>query len=294
MSIAQSERATQNRVIKLFQDELGYRYLGDWTHRDGNSAIEETILTDYLTQSGYTAPQIAGAVYQLRVVANNPQRDLYGNNKAVYGLLRYGAKVQTAPGEPHQTVHFINWNEPEKNDFAIAEEVTLRGDYDRRPDLVLYVNGIALGVLELKRSTVSVGEGIRQNLSNQQEQFHAPFFSAIQFVFAGNDSEGLRYGTIETPEKLFLQWKEDEQDNTRFKLDKYLLKMCDKARFLELIHDFVLFDNGTKKLPRVHQYFRHQSRAGICAAAGQRHYLAHAGQRQKHRHGSAGEMDFRE
>src|SRR5205814_356695 len=70
-----------------------------------------------------------------------------------------------------------------------------------------------------------------------------------------NDSEGLKYGAIGTPAKYFLKWKEDEADNTRFKLDKYLLKMCEKHRLLELIHDFVLFDAGVKKLPRVHQYF---------------------------------------
>ena len=65
----------------------------------------------------------------------------------------------------------------------------------------------------------------------------------------------MRYGTIGTPEKYFLKWKEDEADNTRFKLDKYLLKMCRKERLIELLHDFVLFDGGVKKLPRVHQYF---------------------------------------
>ena len=66
---------------------------------------------------------------------------------------------------------------------------------------------------------------------------------------------GLRYGAIGTEEKYFLTWKEDEEDNSRFKLDKYLLKMCRKDRLIELMHDFVLFDGGVKKLPRVHQYF---------------------------------------
>ena len=61
--------------------------------------------------------------------------------------------------------------------------------------------GIALGVLELKRSTVSVAEGIRQNLDNQKKVFIEHFFSTIQFVMAGNDAEGLRYGAIQTPEK---------------------------------------------------------------------------------------------
>ena len=137
----------------------------------------------------------------------------------------------------------------------IVEEVTLRGGLERRPDLVLYVNGIALGVVELKNSHVSIGDGIRQLLSNQRKDFNEWFFTTVQVVFAGNDSEGLRYGTIGTPEKFFLRWKEDEQDNSRFKLDKYLLKMCRKDRLIELVHDFVLFDGGIKKLPRVHQYF---------------------------------------
>jgi Type I site-specific restriction-modification system, R (restriction) subunit and related helicases len=135
-SIGQHERATQNRVIALFRDELRYRYLGDWTHRDGNSNIEEGLLTAYLTKRGYSAAQISKAIYDLRVEANHHSRDLYGNNKEVYKLLRYGVPVKTEAGKATETIHLINWAEPEKNDFAIAEEVTLRGGHERRPDLV--------------------------------------------------------------------------------------------------------------------------------------------------------------
>jgi type I restriction enzyme, R subunit len=255
MSIGQPERATQDRVIALFRDELGYRYLGDWRHRDGNTNIEESDLTPYLTRAGYTTAQIAKALHAFRTEANNPTRDPYGNNQAVYSLLRYGVQVKIEVGQPTGTVHLINWTEPLKNDFAIAEEVTLRGNHERRPDIVLYVNGIAVGVLELKNSRIPIGDGIRQNLSNQTSEFNGPFFSTVQFVFAGSDSEGLRYGTLGTQEKYFLKWKEDEQDDTRFKLDKYLLKMCAKERLIELMHDFVLFDGGIKKVPRFHQYF---------------------------------------
>ena len=120
---------------------------------------------------------------------------------------------------------------------------------------MLYVNGIAVAVLELKNSRVSIGDGIRQNCSNQRPEFNAWFFSTVQFIFAGNDSEGLRYGTVGTEEKYFLNWKEDEQDDSRFKLDKYLRKLCSKKRLIELMHDFVVFDAGIKKLPRAHQYF---------------------------------------
>ena len=253
--VGQPERATQNRVIALFSDELRYRYLGDWTDREGNSNIEERLLSEWLTRRSYTPAQISVALHKLRAEATNHSRTLYGNNRAVYNLLRYGASVKVEAGRVTETLHLIDWGNPDKNDFAIAEEVTLAGNHDRRPDLVLYVNGIAVGVLELKNSRVSIGDGIRQCLSNQTPMFHEWFFSTVQFIFAGNDSEGLQYGAIGTAEKYFLKWKEDEQDNSRFKLDKYLLRMCEKRRLLELMHDFVVFDGGYKKLPRSHQYF---------------------------------------
>jgi type I restriction enzyme R subunit len=254
-TIGKPERVTQDRLKGLFREELGYRFLGNWSDRAGNSNIEEELLKDYLTKGKYSAEQISRALYLLRTEADNPNRSLYENNKAVYSFLRYGVPVKIEAGKVTETVKLINWAEPGQNDFALAEEVTLKGGYERRPDLVLYINGIAVSVIELKNSYVSIGDGIRQLLSNQRPEFNEWFFTTNQIVFAGNDSEGLRYGTIGTPEKYFLTWKEDEADNTRFKLDKYLLKMCRKDRLIELFHDFVLFDGGVKKLPRAHQYF---------------------------------------
>ena len=144
---------------------------------------------------------------------------------------------------------------------------------------MLYVNGIALGVLELKRSTVSVAEGIRQNLDNQKKVFIEHFFSTVQFVMAGNDTEGLRYGTIETPEKYYLTWKEDSADRepARPRADP----VCGKARFLELIHDFIVFDAGIKKLCRHNQYFGVRAAQEHVRAPRGRHHLAHAGQRAR-------------
>ncbi|MGH2772456.1 MAG: type I restriction endonuclease subunit R, partial [Actinomycetota bacterium] len=251
--------------MALLHDRLGYRYLGNWSDRAGNTNIEEGLLTEYLTRAGYRAQAIGMAHHRLRTEAGNSSRSLYGNNQAVYNLLRYGVPVKTEAGKVTETVHLINWGEPQRNDFAVAEEVTLNGDNERRPDLVLYLNGIAVGVIELKNSRVTIGDGIRQCLSNQLPMFHQWFFPTVQFIFAGNDSEGLKYGTVGTEEKYFLKWKEDETDNAGYKLDKYLLKMCSKDRLIELMHDFVVFDGGAKKLPRAHQYF------GVKAA--QRHAL---------------------
>src|SRR3990172_4642890 len=252
-AVGQIERITQTRILKLFRDELKYTYLGNWEDRHGNSNIEEDIVRTYLTEKRYSKTLISKALDKLRITAFNYNESLYINNKNVYGLLRYGVKVKADVGENYKTIELIDWEHPLKNQFAVAEEVTVPGMHDKRPDIVLYVNGIALGVMELKRSTVSIGDGIRQSIVNQQKEFIESFFSTIQLVFAGNDTEGLRYGTIGTPEKYFLKWKEDgSEDNL---LDKYLLKLCDKERFLEIIYNFTLFDGGIKKLCRTHQYF---------------------------------------
>ena len=196
-------------------------------------------------------------LYELDKAAGDTSKSLYDRNRAVYDLLRYGVKVRPDVGENTVTVWLIDWKHPEKNDFAIAEEVTVAGSdaraHDKRPDIVLYVNGIALGVLELKRSTVSVAEGIRQNLDNQKRVFIERFFSTVQWVMAGNDTEGLRYAAIQTPEKYWLTWK--EASDVENPLERALVQLCAKARFLELIHDFILFDAGTKKLCRHNQYF---------------------------------------
>ena len=119
-NVGHAERITQNRVVALFRDELGYRYLGDWKDRGTNTNIEPSLLEAYLTQRGYSTAQISAASYRLRTEADSHSRELYGNNHAVYGLLRYGVPVKTEAGKVTETVHLINWHEPEKNDFAIA------------------------------------------------------------------------------------------------------------------------------------------------------------------------------
>jgi type I restriction enzyme R subunit len=259
-TVGQIEKKTQARVVALFRERLGYDYLGDLIDQD-NRNIAQDRLTAWLTKRGVSNTLIARALHELNKAATDTSKSLYDRNKAVYELLRYGVKVQPVLGENRITVWLIDWKYPHANDFAIAEEVTVKGAdakaSSKRPDVVIYINGIALGVLELKRSTVSVAEGIRQNLDNQKKEFIQPFFSTMQWVMAGNDTEGLRYAAIETPEKYYLRWVEETGPHAAESnlLDRHLLQVCTKARLLELIHDFVVFDAGTKKLCRQNQYF---------------------------------------
>ncbi|WP_276372701.1 HsdR family type I site-specific deoxyribonuclease [Chryseolinea sp. H1M3-3] len=256
--IVKSERDTQNRIINLFQKQLKYRYLGNWYERENNSNIEEDILISFLRdKKKYDPTLINKAIFDFKKAASDQSNDLYNVNKSVYSLLRYGIKVKGETGDQKETVFLIDWHNPLENDFAIAEEVTVKGERIKRPDLVLYVNGIALCVIELKKGSIPVSEAIRQNLDNQENRFIKRFYSTVQLVLAGNDTQGIQYGTTKTSEKFFLKWKEE---NYTYKpeenlLDTHLLQMCEKERLIEMIHNFILFDGGIKKLCRPNQFF---------------------------------------
>ncbi len=261
MTQARSERNTQKRVIDLFTspsqpDSLRYQYLGNWTHRENNRCLETGLTTEYLTRQGYSSSQISAALQRLERTIDITGKTLYETNLATYNLLRYGIQVQTGAGRAHETVHLIDWGDPENNDFSLAEEVTLKTGNERRIDLVIYLNGLALGMIELKRAPVDILKGIHQLFSNQDPIFNPGYFSAAQLLFAGNDSQGLHYGTIGTPEQNYLTWKDTDLAaiDSSSALDRALAQMCDKRRLLDMIQHGMIFDAGRKKVPRVHQY----------------------------------------
>ncbi len=282
MSIGDTERATQDRVVDFFRnrDILDYEYLGNL--KGGlNKNIREDRLRAYLRLCGYREKLIDKAVTELIRTADDMTHGLYIANQEVYRLLKYGAKVRETPESAPKTVYFIDAENPANNHFSIAEEVTVVERQEKRPDLVIYLNGIAVAVMELKKKSASVSNGIRQNLTNQRDGFIAPFFTTVQLCMAGNEIEGLRYGTTLTEEKYYMEWKpdgfhenEEERDPEDIRIMAYceqmdnlllrqLYQMFDKKRFIDLIENFVIFDKGKKKVCRYNQYYgikRTQSR----------------------------------
>lgn len=271
MDTVDAEKKLQERVLKWLTKDLGYEYIGNLEDTD-NLPVKPELLTKNLKKRGYADDVIKKAVDDLVKKTKNQVDKLYTVNMDVYSALRYGRQgVKDAKGRNPVTVHYIDWKNAEENDFYVAEEVTVLrrdGKTRKRPDVVLYVNGIALAVFELKSSWVASGNGIRQMITNQKPENIPQFFSTAQYLFAGNEAEGLFYGTVETPDKFWLRWKEDKnaadelslkiaalQGDEKNRLRRGIISLCQKERFLSLIYDFVIFDAGHKKVVRHNQYF---------------------------------------
>ena len=179
-------------------------------------------------------------------------------NTDLYDTLMMGIKAKPNPELNHEDVMLFDFDNPLKNNFAIAEEVSyidpLLGK-NKRPDIVVYVNGIALAVIELKRSLVNYEEGIKQHLSNERD-FIPSFFTTTQFTIASNDGVEFRYGTIGTPLAFWCKWKRDTTKVGDVLTEKESYNMFfNKENFMFLFRYGVLNDGGVKKVLRPHQVY---------------------------------------
>jgi type I restriction enzyme R subunit len=266
----QRERDYQNALIKRFQEELGYDYLGHWQYAKGdtvncmgkqNSPILDDEVRTFLKKQGRTNMQIEDVVTQLKNKARlgDPKMNsLIQCNTDLYETLIMGIKSQPSPEENHEDVMLFDFDNISNNHFAVAEEVSfidpLLGK-NKRPDIVVYVNGIALAVIELKRSLVNYEEGIKQHLSNERD-FIPSFFTTTQFTIASNDGVDFRYGTIGTPLSFWCKWKKDTNKVGEVLSEKESYNMFfNKENFMFFFRYGVLNDGGIKKVLRPHQIY---------------------------------------
>lgn len=282
--ISPKEREYQNSVVQLFREQLGYDYLGKLQYgkdckclADGrtNAPIIEDELRAFLVfQNKYTELQINTAISEVKKAAqltDSKKGVLLDTNNSLYEILISHIAARPAPGKEHENVYLFDFDNPPANRFAIAEEVSfidpLTGSHSR-PDIVVYVNGIALAVIELKRSIITIQEGIKQHLSNEIDLIPS-FFTTVQFTIAANrtndtgdrDNNGFRYATILTPAKFWTPWKRDNHETGTLMSDTdSYLEFFNKATFFDLFRYGVIDDGGTKKVMRPHQFH------ALCAA----------------------------
>ena len=303
---------SQIPAMQLLQN-LGYTYLTpEEVLKERQDKLSNVILEDILEQQllKFNKIQFKGKIYPfspasirgaIDAIKNVPMFDgLVTTNSKIYDLLTLGKSFEESIGNDRKsfTINYIDWNNIENNVFHVVEEFEVNrtsSDKKYRPDIVLFVNGIPLCIIECKRPDIKepLEEAKSQHLRNQQEDGIPHLYKYSQILLALTSNK-VQYATTGTPRKFWATWKEqklketdlqelvnkplsDEQKDKlfadRFKYvrkyfdnieaegrlvteqDKLLYSLCQPQRLLELMYKYIVYDAGIKKIARYQQYF---------------------------------------
>ncbi len=278
------ETQIQTNTINLLQN-MGYTYISPEEMPHYRSSTRQVILKDVLleqlqklnsfeykgTAYKFSAKNIAKAIDDLDVHLNE---GLMTANQKISDQLLLGNSYseELIDGVKKSfSLYYIDYKHPQNNVFHVTEEFVVdrvnqqEQTKTRRPDLVLFVNGIPFGVIELKSAVRETAEGISQMIRNQGQDEIPNLFKYVQITLAGNNHSP-QYGTVGTPKKFYAVWKEKDVDlndvvkeRTPSPLDKTVYALFEKHRMVELLHSFVIFDGKVKKIARYQQYFAIES-----------------------------------
>ena len=270
---------SQEPAIELLE-KLGWKYLSpsDAEKQRGNlyNVILKDDLMNFLKEQRYeykgekfqfSSSNIAHAISDIDIPL---QSGLMKTSKEIYDLLIYGKSYEEDlydGGKSSFDLKFIDWQHPEKNILRVTEEFSVQklDRSKRRPDIVLTVNGIPLVVIECKKSSVSIDEGIRQNIKNWKADEIPHLFKFVQLVVAMNP-HSFKYGTCGTKFEFFVPWKEKDIDWMNKRLgeliqgrlpkeqDKNIIAMLSPERLFEIIQYYTLYDNNVKKLRDINNF----------------------------------------
>lgn len=202
---------------------------------------------------------------------------LIKTNEKIYDSLILGRSYPESLSEMDGTksfnLNYIDWENPENNVFHVVEEFSVEredGQGTVRPDIVTFINGIPFGVIECKKASISISQGISQMLRNQGKEHIPQLFKFVQIVMVTNKNE-TQYATTGTPKKFWSLWKEDKE-SIEYKWfeetlaetvtcriptvqDKNIISLFHPKRVIEIIRFFTLYDKNIKKIARYQQYF---------------------------------------
>lgn len=251
----EAEKKRGSRRAVLFQDEL-QSFLGKQTYPFGTQ------------QRYFSGGAIARAIQAMEQYSG---AGLYAANKEIYDLLCSGKSLEEElPDGTRQSfdIGYIDFEHPENNTFQVTDEFEVERPNGKfaRPDIVVLVNGIPLVIIECKKSGVDVMEGVNQNIRNWGEEYIPHLFRYSQLVLAVNPDKVL-YGTCGTTAKHFVSWHEDSKgwlddwcrkcspDGQIKEQDRAFISLLHPNRLLDIIHNFIVYDNNVKKVCRYKQYF---------------------------------------
>lgn len=259
-----TEADYENSVIELFRNDLGYEYAyGPDIERDFYSPLYEEVLLDslYRLNRGLPDDAISDALFKLKNFENG---ELVQKNAVFMDYLQNGIPVRYfVDGEERSTiVYLVDYKNPDNNSFIVANQWTFIENSNKRPDVILFLNGLPVVLVELKspsREDTDASEAYRQ-LRNYMIEIPSMFiYNAICVM---SDQLTSKAGTITSGEDRFMEWKTKDGDyeNTQYaQFDTFFEGMFQKERLLDIIKNFICFSNeGTnsfKILAGYHQYF---------------------------------------
>lgn len=261
-----SEKEYEKSIIELFQEkDMGYDYVygPDVEERDFNSPLYDEVLESSLYEINPDLPDeaIKEALFKLR---NFDNADLVQKNAIFMDYLQNGITVHyTENNEPRDTiVYLIDYENPQKNSFIVANQWTFIENSNKRPDILLFINGLPLVLMELKspsREETDVSEAYRQ-IQNYKHEIPSMFiYNAICVM---SDLLESKAGTITSGEDRFMEWKtiDGAYENTQYaQFDTFFKGIFQKERLLDILKNFICFSNETKSSAKIlagyHQYF---------------------------------------
>ena len=259
-----TEADYENSVIELFRNDLGYEYAyGPDIERDFYSPLYEEILIDSLYRLNRELPDdaIQDALFKLKNFENG---ELVQKNTVFMDYLQNGIPVRYLVGgeERSSIVYLVDYKNPDNNSFIVANQWTFIENSNKRPDVILFLNGLPVVLVELKspsREETDASEAYRQLRNYMQE---IPSMFVYNAICVMSDQLTSKAGTITSGEDRFMEWKTKDGDyeNTQYaQFDTFFEGMFQKKRLLDIIKNFICFSNeginSFKILAGYHQYF---------------------------------------
>lgn len=271
---------SQDRALKELQ-AMGYQYIPRAEAEQKRGHLSRVLFPDVLREflasqsfnyRGMKTPFPDDAIGEaIRDLDAPLERGLMFSSKAIYDRLIYGKScdVNLYDGNTQSfDISYIDWENPDNNIWQVTDEFSVERPNGKfaRPDIVLLVNGIPLVVIECKKSSVDVEEGVKQNVRNWQPDYIPQLFKFTQLAIAMNP-ETVKYGTAGTKQEFYCKWHEEDvqwqeeaakryvDDGHITEQDRVIVSMLSKKRLLKIIRFFILYDSGIKKVARYQQFF---------------------------------------